>query len=252
MRIAVVGATGQIGRPLVEELGKRGHEVRALSRKSAEFPVDLATGAGLEAALDGCAAVVNATNDPGGKPGPARALLVDGQQRLIEAAEKAGVKNHVCLSIVGIEQVPMGYYEVKVEQEQALRGSGTAATIVRATQFHSLLAYMFESAARFRVIPGGSARLQPVDPRQVAEVVAGIAEGPPQEETITVAGPEVLELGTLARTWREVTGRRGLIIRAPLPPKLGKPLRGGALTDAAPDHRGTVGFGEWLVNRART
>jgi uncharacterized protein YbjT (DUF2867 family) len=54
MRIAVVGGTGTIGRRIVALLADDGHEVRALSRCATQYPVDLATGAGLEAALESC------------------------------------------------------------------------------------------------------------------------------------------------------------------------------------------------------
>jgi uncharacterized protein YbjT (DUF2867 family) len=248
MRIAVAGATGSIGRPVAEELAKRGHEVRSLSRHSAQYPVDLTTGAGLEQALDGCAVLIDASN-AGPNEKQARAVLIEGGRRLNAAAAGAGVKHQVCISIVGCEQVPLPYYRVKVEQEQLARASEVPATVVRATQFHTLIAGLFESAARYRVLPGGGARLQPIDPRQVAEILAGIAEGPRRDGTVNVAGPEVLELGTLARTWKRVSGRSGLVVPTPLPPKLARPLKAGALTDAAPDFRGTVGFGEWLTRR---
>ena len=53
MRIAIAGGTGTLGRPVAAELSERGHEVRVLSRHAPEYPVDLTTGAGLTAALDG-------------------------------------------------------------------------------------------------------------------------------------------------------------------------------------------------------
>jgi nucleoside-diphosphate-sugar epimerase len=62
--IAVVGATGTVGRPIAAALRRDGHEVRALSRRAPEYPVDLRTGAGLDAALAGCDVVVDASNGP--------------------------------------------------------------------------------------------------------------------------------------------------------------------------------------------
>lgn len=248
MRIAVAGATGSIGRPVAEELARRGHSVRRLSRHSSEFPIDLTTGAGLEQALEGCSVLVDASN-AGPNEKQARAVLIDGGRRLNTAAARAGVKHQVCISIVGCEHVPLPYYRVKVEQEKLARGSAVPVTVVRATQFHTLIAGLFDGAAKYRLLPGGGARLQPSDPRQVGEVIAGVAEGPQRHETVTVTGPEVLELGTLARTWKRVSGRPGLVVPTPLPPKLARPLKAGALTDAAPDFRGTVGFGEWLLSR---
>ena len=60
MRIAIAGGTGTLGRPVAAELSERGHEVRVLSRHAPEYQVDLTTGAGLAAALDGCQVVVDA------------------------------------------------------------------------------------------------------------------------------------------------------------------------------------------------
>src|ERR1700752_5370601 len=61
MRIAIVGGTGTLGRHVATNLAQRGHEVRVLSRSSPDFPVDLVSGEGLDAALAGCAAVVDAS-----------------------------------------------------------------------------------------------------------------------------------------------------------------------------------------------
>lgn len=248
MKVAIAGATGSIGRPVAEELGKRGHSVRALSRRSSEFPVDLETGAGLQAALEGCDVLIDASNG-GPAEKPARAVLIEGGKRLIGAAERAGIKHHVCISIVGIEQIPLPYYRVKVEQEQLVQSSGVPYSIVRSTQFHTLIDFLFQSASRYRILPGGSIQLQPVAPRQVAEVIAAVAEGKPLGGRTTVAGPEVLDLGTMARSWRALNSAKGLVVPTPLPPKLGRPLRGGALTDPDPDHRGTVGWNAWLGRR---
>ena len=138
MRIAVVGATGTAGTPIAAELERGGHEVRRLSRHSETHPVDLLTGEGLDAALEGCEAVIDASN-VNGRTKQTRELLVDGGRRLLAAEARAGVGHHVCISIVGIEKVPMGYYGVKVEQEEMVRAAGVPWSIVRATQFHQLL-----------------------------------------------------------------------------------------------------------------
>jgi uncharacterized protein YbjT (DUF2867 family) len=245
VRIAVAGATGSIGKPVAMELLARGHDVRALSRSASEYPVDLTTGAGLDAALEGCDALVDASNaGPGEKA--ARELLIEGGRHLLDAAGRADIGHHICISIVGIEQVPMPYYEIKVEQEALVRASGLPATIIRATQFHTLIAMWLQMTARVRVLAGGSARFQPVAPREVAMVIADVAEGAPREDTVTIGGPEVNTLGELARTYKEAKGMRAVVVPLPLPPKLGRAMKGGALTIADPDHRGTTTFAEWL------
>jgi uncharacterized protein YbjT (DUF2867 family) len=248
-RIAVLGASGSIGAPLVAALRRRGHEVRGLARSSPEHPVDLTTGAGLEPALAGCEVIVNAAN-AGPRPGPAREVLVDGGRRLLAAAQAAAVRHHVCISIVGCDRVPLGYYRVKVEQEALVEAGPVPFSIVRATQFHPLIAGLFDSAARLRILPGGGARLQPVDPAEVAEALADVAEGEPLAGRRTVAGPAEHDLGELARSWLAARGRRALVVPAPVTPRLGRALRDGALIDPDPDVRGTVGFDAWLTRSA--
>jgi len=250
MRIAIAGASGSIGAPAAEELASRGHEVRALSRRSPEYPIDVETGAGLREALDGCETLIDASND-GPSEKAARAVLIDGGRRLLDAATAAGIGHHVCISIIGIDRVREGYpyYRIKLEQEALAEASGMPYSIVRATQFHTLIDMLFSATSRYRLLLGGGAKIQPVDPREVAKMIADRAEGGPIGGRETVAGPEVLELGEMARRWRHARGIRAAVLPAPLPPKLGRPVRAGALTDSEPDHRGTIGWSAWLAER---
>jgi uncharacterized protein YbjT (DUF2867 family) len=247
MLVAVVGATGSIGAPVGAALRARGREVRALSRRSPDYPVDLETGAGLEQALRGVDVVIDASN-AGPNVRAAEKVLLEGGKRLLEAERAAGVSHHVCISIVGIERVPLGYYNVKVEQEALVRESGMPYSIVRATQFHQLLDEAFSGVARFRLMPAFRVPIQPVDPDEVAEVIATVA-GAPSEKTTTVAGPTIEDSAELMRVWRAQAGRRTVQVRMPLPGDLGRALRSGAITDDAPDHRGQLGFAEWLEQR---
>jgi uncharacterized protein YbjT (DUF2867 family) len=248
VEIAVAGATGSIGRPLAEELERRGHAVRRLSRRSEQHPVDLTTGAGLADALEGAEVTIDASN-AGPSLKPAREVLIEGGGRLLEAARTARVAHHICISIVGIEHVPLPYYRVKVEQEQLVAAAEVPYTIVRATQFHTLIAQLFAAAGRFRVLPGGRPKLQSIDPVEAAAAIADTAESGPTGGRRTAAGPEICELGDLAEAWRTTNGHRALILPPPLPPKLGRALRSGALCDETPDHRGSRRFGDWLRQR---
>lgn len=78
-------------------------------------------------------------------------------------------------------------------------------------------------------------------------IATDVAEGAPVLGRIHVAGPEVTDARVLARTWRSVTGRSALLLPLPLPGRLGRALRGGALTAERPDVRGTTGFAAWLA-----
>jgi len=244
MRIAIVGGTGTLGRHVVTSLAQRGHEVRVLSRSSQDFPVDLVSGEGLDAALAGCAAVVDASNAP--SPKRAAQVLVSGTRRLLAAGQQAGVRHHVCISIVGCEQVPVGYYRVKTEQEEAVEHGPVPFSIVRATQFHELASAALAAAGKYRVLPVPRMRLQTVAAAEVASAVADIAEGEPHGR-VEVAGPQVATARDLARTWRTVTGRTAILLALPLPGKIGRALRAGALTADHADVVGRITFADWLA-----
>ena len=246
--VAVAGGTGTLGGEVATALEARGADVRRLSRSSPTHPIDLATGAGLREALDGCDVVVDASNGP--PSAKARTVLVDGGHRLSEAAKAVGVSHHVCASIVGIEDTPMAYYRVKLEQEGVVKGGVIPWTIVRATQFHELLDGLLSGAARWRVAPAASARLQPVAAAEVGSYVADVALGSPSGRTQTIAGPDVHTLRELAAIRGRVTGKSTLPVPVPLPGKLGRALRAGALTNATPDVRGQITYEAWLGRQA--
>jgi uncharacterized protein YbjT (DUF2867 family) len=248
MRIAVAGGTGTLGRRVAEELGSRGHDVRVLSRGSAEYRADLTSGEGLGAALEGCHVVIDVTNNSSRN---AAQTLVEGSRRLLEAERAAGVRHHVGMSIVGCEQVPMGYFQVKAEQERVVEQGPVPWSLVRATQFHEYVATMLAAGARWRILPVPRATLQTIASAEVALVVADVAEGVPLQVRVEVAGPEVDDARDLARTWRSVTRQRALLLPVPMPGKLGRALRGGVLTAEKPDVRGTTRFEEWLAAAAR-
>jgi len=233
MKVAVAGGTGTLGAPLVAELARHGDEVLALSRRAGgELPagatprqVDLGDGAGLTEALAGVDVVVDAANSP---PREGR-VLVANTRRLLGAAAAAGVRHFVEVSIVGCDRVPMSYYRAKVAQEEAVAAGPVPWSILRASQFHDLLAFAFGAVARWRVLPTGSARLQPVDVRVVAARLAEAARAEPGGRLPNVAGPEVHTLSELAHVWHEADGRRLLPLRIPMVGKLGRPVREAAL-----------------------
>jgi uncharacterized protein YbjT (DUF2867 family) len=243
MRIAIVGGAGTLGGHITSELSSRGHDVRVLSRRSAKYPVDLVTGHGLATGLGGCDAVVDASN----ASRHAAQVLVDGSRRLLAAEQAAGVAHHVGISIVGCELVPMGYYKVKVAQEQVISSGPVPWSLVRATQFHELLAMWLAAAAKWRVLPAPAIPFQTIAAAEVARVMADVAEGEPGRGRIQVGGPEVRTAAELARTWQSITGRRALLVPVPVPGKMGRALRAGALTAPDADVLGTQTFADWLA-----
>lgn len=251
MKVAVAGGTGTLGTPLVAELARRGDEVLALSRSAnRELPagvvhqrVDLGSGEGLAEALSGVEVVVDAAN---ASPRKGEALVAM-TRRLLSAATDVGVGHFVGISIVGCDCVPTSYYKAKVRQEEAAVAGRIPWSILRASQFHDLLDWAFGAAARWRLLPTGDARLQPVDVRIVAERLANAVHAEPAGRLADIAGPEIRTLGELARTWQTVDGRRLLPLRIPMVGKIGRPAGEGALCDPAAAAGGQT-FGQWLAD----
>jgi uncharacterized protein YbjT (DUF2867 family) len=250
MNVAVVGGTGVLGKLLVAGLTARGDNVRVVSRRAAKklpagashHSVDLTIGEGLDEALAGVEVIIDASNSSPRNAGP---VLVEGAKRLLRAGAAAGVRHYVGVSIVGCDRVPMAYYKVKVEQEGVIAADEIPWSLMRATQFHSLIAWVFGQAGRFGVIPTGRARLQPVDASIVADRLVEVAQGDPAGRVADVAGPEVLTLTELAAAWRHA-GHRALPLRIPAVGKIGRPLREAALCNPAAG--GGSGFAEWLAD----
>ena len=97
-------------------------------------------------------------------------------------------RHHVGVSIVGIDRVGGRYYKAKLDQEAEIVRSGLPWTIVRATQFHTLVARTFAASARIGVLPAMRVPLQPVDPREVGRVLADTAEAEPSRAITQFAG----------------------------------------------------------------
>jgi uncharacterized protein YbjT (DUF2867 family) len=230
MNVAIVGATGTVGREAADALKRRGHAVQALSRANG---VDLRSSLG--DALLGAEVVVHAA-------GGDRDVLVGGSARLLAAAPHA---HHVLISAVGAGRVPARRFRDKAAQEEVVRSGGAPFTILRATPVHARLAGRLRRAARCGVLPSGPLRLQPIAAAEVGGALADIAEAEPSGAVARLAGPEILTLTELGRQWRAATGAHALALPLPLPGAVGRALRAGALTDPGA-WRGRVRFADWL------
>jgi uncharacterized protein YbjT (DUF2867 family) len=126
MRLVIAGATGTVGRHVVNAAKSRGHEIVALSRSSGQ---DIVNGAGLVRAMAGADAVVDVTSTVTTSAAKSTAFFTTVTANLTNAELQAGVTHHVALSIVGIDTVNVGYYAGKLAQERAVR-EGPAGPVV--------------------------------------------------------------------------------------------------------------------------
>lgn len=175
--ILVTGGTGTLGGLVVTRLRDAGCDVRVLSRRRREAADgvefvngDLATGEGIEPAVDGAASIVHCAGSAKGDE--------DKTRNLVQAASRVGSAHVVNVSVVGADRIPIvstadramfGYVGSKLAAEQVVAGSGLPWTTLRAAQFHDLILTVAEQMAKLPVIPVPAGfRFQPVDADEVA------------------------------------------------------------------------------------
>jgi uncharacterized protein YbjT (DUF2867 family) len=248
--ILVTGGTGTLGRLVVPRLRDAGCDVRVLSRRGREpeeglelVTGDLATGQGIDAAVEGTEIVLHLAGSAKGDEVKAR--------HLVRAASRAGVRHLVFISVVGADRVPVtsavdramfGYFAAKRAAEQVVGDSGLAWTTLRATQFHDSLLLVVRQLARLPVVPVPSGfRFQPVDPGEVAARLVELALGTPAGLVPDLGGPRVYELAELVRGYLRARGRYRPILPIPVPGRAARALRAGA--NLAPDR--AVGHRPW-------
>ena len=199
-KIAVTGATGRLGRPLVEILEGQGHEVVPIARSKG---VDVITGEGLAEALDGVDAIVDAATGPSPDEQEATAFFTTSARNLHTAGAEAGVKRNVLVSIIGIDKFTTGYNVAKLAQERAALAGPIPTRIVRAAQFHEFVEQLLDWGRQGDVAYVPTMRTQVIAARSVAEVLAELAtlpeSAPATGPTLEIAGPRAERLVELAR-----------------------------------------------------
>lgn len=153
-RYAVIGASSGTGRAIVEQLSRQGAFVRAISRNPAPagalvepYAADVTDAASMRQALEGGYDAVFFTVDIHGRGlqrEQVRQVMVDGCANAVAAAQAAGVKRFVLLSVMGPEQgswvwwlldaLKPGMRKNVLEREQGLRASGMPYVICRAAR----------------------------------------------------------------------------------------------------------------------
>jgi uncharacterized protein YbjT (DUF2867 family) len=247
-RVLVTGATGTLGRKVVGTATAAGHHVVAMSRRSHIgytgvhwSQADLLAGTGVDDAVDGVDVIVNCATQP------TRDKDVTSMQNLTSAARRAGVGHLVHVSIVGIESIPLPYYRTKLRAEQALESSGVEHTVLRATQFHDLIATTF-SIQRYSPVLWAirDVRFQPIDTRDVANRLVELIDAEPAGRVPDIGGPTVHTHAELAHMYLAARGGRRRVVAVPVPGHIVAGYRSGA--NLVPDNAvGTTGFADYLT-----
>ncbi|GIW96298.1 MAG: nucleotide-diphosphate-sugar epimerase [Pirellulaceae bacterium] len=256
MKTLIVGGTGTLGKALLRDAHNRAWAVRLAGRRlpAADgtqycewVPLELSSGRGLPAAIEGVQTVIHAATDPR----RSRKVDVNGTARLLEACRSCGVQHMVYISIVGCDAIPLGYYRCKRKAEQLVEESGVPYTILRATQFHDFVERLIARAARFPfVIPLPTDFLiQSVATGDVAARLLQCAEDGPSGRVPDFGGPELMTLGDAAREWIRVTGRHKPLLHLPVPGRIAAAFRSGKNVVRSGEF-GAVSWQEWLQQSA--
>ena len=246
----ITGGTGTLGRQVVPRLLDAGCRPRVLSRNSHTFTDgieyvtgDLRTGDGIDAAVHGVETVVHLAGGPKGDEEVAR--------NLVTAASRVGVKHIVLVSVIGADQVSLGWFRSKLGAERVVAESGIPWTILRAAQFHDLALIVVQSMAKLPVIPvPGGLRFQPVDASDVADRLLELTLGEPAGLVPDLAGPTVYGIGDLARGYLAARGKRRMTIPLRMPGKAGRAYRDGRNLSLDAD-QGQRTWEDFLAERVR-
>ncbi|HMI70589.1 MAG TPA: NAD(P)H-binding protein, partial [Solirubrobacteraceae bacterium] len=174
-KIAVAGATGRVGRHVVDVLAERGHEAVAMSRATG---VDVITGDGLAEALAGAECVIDVATGPSPDRQAATEFFTTATRNLHEAGERAGVQRIVVVSIIGTDRFTAGYGAAKLAHERATLSGPIPARVLRASQFHEFVAQLVDWGRQGEVSYVQRMRTQLVAARTVAEALAELATDP--------------------------------------------------------------------------
>jgi uncharacterized protein YbjT (DUF2867 family) len=253
MKILVTGGTGALGREVVKRLLERGHRARVLSRKPGDgddwVQGDLATGAGLEKAVIGIDAIVHAGSATT-EWRKVHATDVVGTRRLLAMAREAGVRHAAYISIVGIDGIPYPYYKAKLAAESVMRENIVPWSILRATQFHTLVEFFlggFSKLPRLTMLPFNW-QFQPIDTRDVAVRLVDVVVGEPAAMLPDFGGPEVRDFKSLAQSWIAARNLKKRLVNLWLPLKASRQVAAGHLL--CRDHMdGTITFEQYLERR---
>ena len=213
MTVLVTGATGFVGRRVVQTLLDQGNPVRCLVRTPAAAAVldpdrvdihfgDVSDSASLTSAFNGVDAVVHlvavirekgsATFD---------AINFQGARNVAEAASVAGVNRLVHVSAIGAQDNPrFPYLHSKWRGERATAEAGVPYTIVRPSivfgpsdEFLSTLAALVKAFPAVPVLGNGRTRFQPIHVDDVARCITQSLDRPDLAgNTLGVGGPQHL------------------------------------------------------------
>lgn len=206
MKVLIAGGRGRVGAKVADLL--EAHGVGVVSG-GLDDGVDYMTGARVPDVLAGVDTIINVLNTGSFDEESAVRFFEGTTRTLTQEGERAGVKHHILLSIVGVgdeDGSDIGYYLGKVAQERALKTGSLPFTIVRSTQFHGYVPVLADQYTEDGVVRAPRDLIQPVELDELVALLAEVALSAQPQGEIEIAGPERFYVDDLLRGTLEAAG----------------------------------------------
>ncbi len=232
---AVTGSFSYTGKYITRRLLADGHRVRTLTghpNRPNEFgarvearPLDFERPHELAASLDDVDVLFNTYWIRFERGGQTFAGAVANTRALIAAAERAGVRRLVHVSIANATSAPhLPYYAGKAALEESVKASAMSHAIIRPTVIFgdediliNNITWILRHFPLFGAPGGGNYRMRPIFVEDMAELAVSLAE---RDDNVTVdaVGPETLTFGEWLKLLATNVESRTRIVH--LPPTL--------------------------------
>jgi uncharacterized protein YbjT (DUF2867 family) len=239
MKVFLTGATGFVGKHMLERLLAEGHAVRALVREpqkasssglgKAELVAgDVVDGTGLTEAMQGCDAVIHLVG-----------IIVEkgtntfervhhlGTRNVVQAAKRTGIKRFIQMSALGVRaDGGAAYQTTKWKGEEEVRHSGIPFCILRPSLifgegdgFVTQMMATMRSAPFFRPVPGdGTPKFRPIAIEDVTTCFArGLTYEAATNQTVDLGGADELTLNEVLAEIARCAGVRKPPVHIPMP-----------------------------------
>ncbi len=224
MKVLVTGASGYIGRTLVERLEADGHEVVPFSRHGGG---DITDPAAIERAAQGADAIAHLVAILDGSDEQLEAVNARGPANAVAAARAAGVRRFLHMSALGVtaEHAPLaGYWRTKWAGMQAVTGSDLDWTVFEPSFVFARAGGAFAEFERLirmpltPVIGDGRYRHQPVWAGDVAAAFCRRSRGRRRSASATSWAVRRPSSSTICSTRSPASPAGGRIRRCTFPP----------------------------------
>ncbi len=229
---AVTGAFSYTGSYIARALLDRGWDVITLTRdpnrphplqgRVKAFPLDFSNLDQLQNHLKDVHTLVNTYWVRFNYPGSSFDQAVENSRMLIQAAERAGVRRIIHVSVSNADlKSSLPYYRGKAEVEEIVKTSAMSWTILQPTLIFGKeevlvhnIAWLLRHFPAFAIAGDGNYRVQPIAVEDLAELAAQAASTT-ANQVLPAAGAEIYTYSQLVDLLKQTVRSRALVLHLP-------------------------------------